>query len=142
MSCNDKCGFRACSCIGVLISIVFGALIGVLFAFDYITFISTIVWIVFGLGVLNLLFLIIGVYLAAVTFPDLLKRCCCANAICWLAGIIGTIIAAIVALSIVLDTALLAVIIVIAIMAFFFALMLIGLIAIVQCIVCNLCGRQ
>ena len=66
MSCNNECGFTACSCIGVFISIVFGAIIGILFAFDLITFIVTLAWVAFGFGVLALILLIVGIYFAAV----------------------------------------------------------------------------
>lgn len=140
MSHNERSCFGACSCLGLVISLFFGAIVGVLFALDYIPFITTIVWVVFGLAVLTLILLVAGVYLGAVSFPDVLKRCLSANALCLLAGTIGTILAAIVALSVVLNPALLAVDFIISILAFFFALMIIGLISLIYCIVLRLRG--
>ncbi|HAN21651.1 MAG TPA: hypothetical protein DCP51_08280 [Clostridiales bacterium] len=141
MSCNEKCGFSACSCLGVVISLIFGTLVAVLFALNLIPLINTVVWIVFGLAVLILLLLVLGVFLGAVTLSGALRKCLCKNALCLLTGVIGTIISAIVALSIVLNPALILVVIFTGILAFFFALMTIGLIAFIKCIICMLCSR-
>ena len=140
MSCKDKCGFSACGCLGIVISIVFAAIIAVLFAFGLIPFIVTVTWIAFGLAVLALIILIIGIYSAALCPHNALQKCICRNAICLLAAIIGTIISAIAALAIVLIPIFISVIILVAIGAFFFALMMIGLIAFISCIVCRLCS--
>ena len=57
--CNGKgCGFRACGCLGILIAIVVGAIIGVLFAFGFIPFITVAVWISFGIAAAALIILI------------------------------------------------------------------------------------
>jgi hypothetical protein len=136
MSC-DKKGFDACGSIGLVVSIVFGALIGVLFNLGLIPFIVTTVWIVFGLAVLALILLVWGVYLASVSPPGVLRICVDRKGLCLLAGIIGTLIFSIVALSITLTTTIL-ITIIIAILAFFFALMLLAIIALLRCIIVNL----
>ena len=73
MNCDRRCNFTACRCIGILISIVLGALIGVLYAFNLITFITIALWIVFGLGILFLIFLVIAVNLDCIKLWEKLK---------------------------------------------------------------------
>ncbi|HOJ48593.1 MAG TPA: hypothetical protein PLD48_06985 [Bacillota bacterium] len=136
MSCKKN--FDACGSIGILISIVFGALIAVLFNLGLITFLNIAVWIVFGLSVLFLILLVAGVYLSAVSIPGVLRYCVSKNGLCLLAATIGTLISAIVALSIVLNPASILITIFIAVFAFFFALMIIALIALLRCIITNL----
>jgi len=144
MSCDrrcDKCDFTACSCLGVVISIVFGAAIGVLFAFRFIPAIVTAIWIAFGLAVLALIILTACVLLGAVSRTRAIRKCCCRNTTCLLVGIFGTIISAIVLLAIVLNPAIILIITFVAIGAFFFSLMIIGLIALISCITCEQCSR-
>jgi len=142
MSCCDKkCGFTACSCIGVVISIVFGAAIGVLFSMTLIPAIVTAIWIAFGLAVLALIILTTCVLLGAVSRSHSIRKCVCRNTTCLLVGIFGTIISAIVLLSIALNPAIILIITFVAIGAFFFSLMIIGLIALISCIACEQCSR-
>lgn len=140
MSWNEKCGFSACSCLGIVISIIFATVIAVLFAFGLIPLIFIGIWIALGLAVLFLILLVIGIYSAATCPHNLLQRCICKNALCLLVAIIGTIITAIVALSIILIPVLISSIIIIAILAFFFSLMIIGLVAFIGCLICKLCS--
>jgi len=137
----DGCSFNACSCLGIIISVVFGAIVGVLFAFGFIPFIETAAWIALGLGVFSLIVLIAASFLAGITAPNPLSSCLCGNAACLLAGIIGTIIASIIALSIVLDPAFISVIALVAIGALFFALMIVGLISLICCIASRACAQ-
>ncbi|MPN25107.1 hypothetical protein SDC9_172514 [bioreactor metagenome] len=139
MSCSGGCKFSACSCLGVVISIIFGAVIGVLFAFDLIPFITTALWIVFGLGVLALIFLLIAVLVGAATGSPALSKCLCSNALCLLVGTIGTIVSSVIALSFVLEATSIFAAAIVAIVAFFLAFMLIGLIAMIACIASELC---
>ncbi|MDP4120390.1 MAG: hypothetical protein Q8876_04945 [Bacillota bacterium] len=118
---------------------MFGAIVGILFAFRYIPFIVISTWIAFGLGVLTLIFLVIGVFLGAVTGPNALAKCLCKNTTCLLVGVLGTIISALAALSIVLTPVFISVITLVAIGAFFFSLMILGLIALISCIASKLC---
>lgn len=138
MGCHKRCWFTGCGFLGVFISIIVGAAVGVLFAFSLIPFITTVVWIAFGLGVLTLIFLITGVFLSATSRSETLIKCTKRNTPCLLAGIFGTIITSIVALSIVLTPALILVITFVAILAFFVSLMFIALIGYILCITCEL----
>lgn len=141
MSCNSsRCRFNACSCCGILISVIIAAIVAVLFAFYLIPFIEVIVFIALGLAVLTFIILIIGIFLTAVTLSIPLQKCVCKNALCMLVGIIGTIILAIIALAFPLIPSLVFSIIVIALGAFFFALMIIGLLVFVVCLLCKLCS--
>lgn len=133
-------GFRACDTIGLIISIVFGALVAALFASGLIPFITTAVWILLGLAGLLLIFLVSGLYLAASSSDSSsLRKCICKSALCLLAGTIGTIILAIIALSVELITTSVIVIVIIGLLAFFFALMVLGIISFIRCIVGKLC---
>ena len=140
MGCDNKfCG--VCGSISIVISAILGAIVGVLFAFDLIPFIGTTAWIALGLGVLTLVILV-GTVLAANTREcSTLSKCLCSNGASLLAGAVGTIVTTTVALSTVLDSALVAVIILVAIAAFFFALMLIGLTSLISCFLCKQCSR-
>ncbi len=142
MGCNNRCGFSACGCLGVVLSVVFGAVIGVLFAFLYIPAITTVAWMAFGLSVLVLIFTLAAVYLGGLYSHTALARCLCRNTACLLVGTIGTLITSIAALAIVLNPASIAVSALVALGAFFFALMIIALVAFIQCIICKICCRQ
>lgn len=142
MNCNKKCGFNACGCLGIVLSIVFGAIIGLLFAFDHIPFIVISTWIAFGLGILSLIILVVGVFLAVIHQTLPLQKCLCQNTKCLLAGIIGTIISALAALSIVLTNEFISVIVLVSIEAFFFAMMILNLIGFINCIVCRMCSAR
>lgn len=137
MNCNN-CNFNACSFLGVFISILFGALIGVLFAFGLIPNIVISAWIAFGISVLALIFLMLTVITAATNPSKALTRCLNNNTTCLLVAIFGTLIFTLVALSIVLTTTSILIIIIVAISAFFFTLLIIALIALIACIVCEL----
>ena len=132
MNCGENCCGNLC--IEVVISVVFGALVGVLFAFGFIPAITTAIWIFFGLAVLNLIFLVAGVYTASVFRRTPLAVCLCCGGAVFLAGIIGTIVLAVALLSIVLVTTSIGIAALVAIGAFFAALMLIALIDLLICI--------
>jgi len=141
MNCNGNgnCSFDPCGCVPLIVSVVVGALVGVLFAFGLIPFITTFVWIAFGLGVLALIFLLAGNFTGATTGPNALTRCLCRITTCLQAGIWGTILTAIVALAFPLVPVVLVADIVVAILAFFFILMVFGLIGLISCISCRIC---
>lgn len=135
MDCNNENTISICSFFGVITSILVGAIVGVLYALCFIPSITIAVWIAFGLGVLTLIFLVTGVFLAAVCQSCSLIRCLCRNSSYLLVGIIGTIISAIAALSIFLNHFCIPAIIVIALGAFFFTLMIFGLINFITCVI-------
>ncbi|MDQ5983476.1 MAG: hypothetical protein RUMPE_00500 [Eubacteriales bacterium SKADARSKE-1] len=133
---------RACGCIGILTSLVFGALVGVLFAFSLIPNIVISVWIAFGLAVLSLIILIVAAFLASSERYGALVKCLCINGKCLLAGTIGTIIIALAALSIVLTPVFVSITILLSIGAVFFALMIISIICLISCIINALSFRR
>ncbi len=140
--CNGKgCGFQACGCLGILISIVIGAIVGVLFAFGFIPFIVVSVWIAFGIAAVVLILLIAGLYLASAHSCSPLSKCLCQNGICLMVGAIGTLITALAALSIVLTPGSILVAALIALGALFFALTILSLISFIVCLVKKLCNN-
>lgn len=137
--CQQRCCAGTFCCIAIIISIVLGTIVGVLFAFGLLPLIATAAWIAFGISILALIFLIVGIYTAAVTTPNALSKCLCRNIACLLAGIIGTLVTTIAALTILLIPVPL-VIALVALAAAFFALLLINLIVFVICFICKLCA--
>lgn len=137
MNCGENCCGNIC--LEVVISVVLAAVVGVLFAFGYIPAITTAVWIAFGLAVLNLIFLVAGLFTASLFRRTALARCLCCKGSIFLVGIIGTIVLSLAALSIVLLTTSVWIIILISIGAFFFALMLVELVSLLSCLICKMC---
>jgi len=123
----------------IIFSIVLGAAIGVLFALNLIPNITTALWIAFGLAVLNLVSLAAGLRTASIFKKTPLARCLCCRGDIFLAGIIGTIITALVALSIVLVTTAIPIIILIAFAGFFTALMFTQHVLILSCLIGGTC---
>lgn len=135
---SEKHTFEACGCLGIIISIIAGAVVGILFAFGLIPLVGASIIAALGLGVLALIFLLASVLLAAMTAPNALSKCLCKNIVCLLVSIFGTILSALSALSVILLPIFLAVIALVAVTAFFFTLMIIQLIAFIYCIVCRI----
>lgn len=138
MGCS-KSSCNLCGIVGVLIALAFGALVGVLFAFEFIPNIVTVAWIAFGLSAFALVFLAGSLIIAGVSGRSALSKCLCENTTCLLVGIIGTLIASIAALAIELVTIFASVAALVAIGAFFFAYMIVGLISFFTCISDKLC---
>ncbi|NCA67894.1 MAG: hypothetical protein EOM87_07525 [Clostridia bacterium] len=109
---------------------------GVLFAFGLIPFIQIAVWIAFGLSVLTLILLVVGVLLGAVTAPGILSKCLCNNLVCLLVGIFGTLLVSLAALSIVLTPAFVLVTALVALGAAFFTILIISIICFIACFLC------
>ena len=131
---SGKHPFSACGCFGAVVSVVAGAVIGILFAFGLIPLVFQAIIAALGLAVLALVFLLVCVLLAAMTPPNLLSKCLCKNIVCLLVSVFGTILAALSALSVVLLPVFIAVIGLVAVTGFFFTLMIIELIAFIFCI--------
>lgn len=133
---NDNCVCGGCATTGTIVGIIFGAVIGVLFAFGFIPLIVTAIWIAFGLAVAVLLY-VMGVVLLNCCDSSCNGLSCCLNKNigCLLAGSIGTIISALAALAITLDITVISIITLIAIGAFFFAFMIVSLIYFIKCVV-------
>ena len=114
----------------IALSIIFGIIVGTLFFMGFITGIETVIWIVFGLAVLNyILFLIIDLL-----DSENLRTCKCKYLTGIFVGIIGTIILSIVALGIVLSVGSIISSIVAAIGGFFVAFMFINILLFLLCL--------
>ena len=114
----------------IALSIIFGIIVGTLFFMGFITGIETVIWIVFGLAVLNyILFLIIDLL-----DSDNLRPCKFKYLTGIFVGIIGTIILSIVALGIVLSVGSIISSIVAAIGGFFVAFMFINILLFLLCL--------
>ncbi len=133
MHSSGRCFCSASACIGVFVSLIVGAIIGVLSAFGIISVGTYTLWIVLVLAFTLLFLVLLALLLAAITADSPLGSCLRGCAAILLASILGTIIVALV-LSFVSASSLIAFSIVIAIEAFFFTLMLIALIAFISCI--------
>ena len=62
MDCERTCGNPCSICIEVLLAVVAATVVGLLFGFGLIPNIVTALWVVFGFAVLNLIFLVVGLY--------------------------------------------------------------------------------
>ena len=114
----------------IALSIIFGIIVGALFFMGFITGIETVIWIVFGLAVLNyILFSIIDLL-----DSENLRTCKCKYLTGIFVGIIGTIILSIVALGIVLSVGSIISAIVAAIGGFFTAFMFINILLFLLCL--------
>ena len=125
-------------CIGVIISLLVGVIVGVLYAFGLFTPLGAALWIVLGFAVLALLFVEAAVIFGAISCKNPISDCLCRGLCCLLTGIIGTILLVIILNSIAIAVTT-AVIILVGILAFFFTLTLISLIALIRCIVRDMC---
>ncbi len=139
MDCERSCGNPCNICIVVLISVVVATVVALLFAFDFIPNVVTAVWIVFGFAVLNLIFLVVGLFGASVFRRTLLGRCLCCNGTILLVAIIATIILTLAALSIDLIITSIPIIILFALGAFFATLMVVELAVLLSCLIKGQC---
>lgn len=142
MDCERSCGCPSNICIEVLISVVVATVVGLLFGFGLIPNIVTAVWIVFGFAVLNLIFLVVGLFGASLVRHSLLGKCLCCKGKILLVAIIATIILTLVALSITLVSTTIWIVVLIAIGAFFVALMVVEFVLLLKCLLNGLCCRR
>ena len=132
--CNERNNNCACGFLPILYSVVFAAAIGVLFSLGLIPFIEIATWITLCLSVILLVLLLIFLYNNAGYSCSITSWCLRRSKRHLLAGIIGSLIASIAALSIVLTPIFLSVVILVAIGAFFFMLMITGIINFTRCL--------
>lgn len=127
MCCNRDYGCL----LAVVISIFIGTIIGVLFYFGFIPSFFVGTWIAFGIAVLSL----IGITTITVVENKSGERCICQYGGCLLAGIIGTIVTAIIALAVGLTVGTIFSAIITAIVGLFFSLLIIAIILFVRCLI-------
>lgn len=134
--CYDKCSL--CGLLGIVISLVVGALFAVPVAFNLLSNIVVVPFITLGLSTLLLLALLSGLALATVSCRGTLSRCLCKYTPCLLTGILGTLVASVVKLAIGLLPLIPSIIALFA-LGVFFVYMLLGIIEFVTCISKKLC---
>lgn len=137
LGCSDNCGF-AWTVIEVVISAVLAVAVGLLLANGLIPEIVTAIWIVFGLAVLNLIFLVSGLYTASIFRGMGLKKCLYCGGNSFLAGIIGTIVLALIALAITTFITSVWFFVIVGIGTFFAVFMTIELIRLLSCVIYEL----
>ncbi|MHB1152624.1 MAG: hypothetical protein ACYCWE_18130 [Eubacteriales bacterium] len=125
---------RIFNTLAIIMSVFFGIIIGVLFVFGQIPFITTGLWIEFGLAVLVLIILVSGLFTAALHNRNCLPLCFQRSASSLLSGITGTIITAIIALSVDLNPLSILDIILVSVVSVFFSYTLFNLIFLLFCI--------
>lgn len=137
LGCNENCS-SAWTILEVVISAVLAAAVGLLLANNLIPGIVTALWIVFGLAVLNLIFLVAGLYTASIVRRTPLRRCLFCGGGAFLAGIIGTIVFALMALAITAFATSVWFFVIVGIGTFFAVFMTIELIRLLSCLIYEL----
>ncbi len=115
----------------------------ILFAIEVIPFLILVVliWIFFGLAILGLIFIGGAAILGSISAPNSVTSCF-HHFPCLLAGMIGTILSAILALVLIETSLFIPLVIAVGIMAFFFTLMIVGVISFINCVVSGRCCRR
>jgi len=117
--------------ISVVLSVLFGIAAGFLFANGFLPFVFVGIGIALGIAIITLI-LLWGAVTAKKPYSD--NDCICENLGLLLAGIIGTIITSIIALSVFLIPGVTIFAILVGLVAFFFALLLIGIVSYLTCV--------
>jgi hydrogenase-4 membrane subunit HyfE len=133
---NERCGLSTC-CLGLVLGVIAAVIFGILFFFGLIPVASLGVDIALEVAVIVLILLFVGAYLSEVNPTYFLARCLCRHAACLLAGIIGTIAASTIALSILLAPGLISSAIAVAVVVFFYTLMLTETAGFLLCFACK-----
>ncbi|MEA4895719.1 MAG: hypothetical protein VB064_10715 [Oscillospiraceae bacterium] len=140
MNCDRGC--NPCGiCLSVLVAVIAATIVALLFAFDMIPSIVTVLWIMFGFAALMLIFLVVGLFASSLGWRSILGCCLCCNGSVLLAAIIGTIITTIIALSITLVITDIFAIVLIALATFFVALLVLEFIQLLSCLLNGVCCR-
>lgn len=139
---NDCCPCRGgCGVMGTILGIIFGAIIAVFFSLGFTPLILTGVWVAFALGAAVLIYVIItGLINASNDIRSGSEGCFCQYAKCLLFGSVGTVLAALAALSIVLDIAVTAIVILVGVGVFFFVFMIAALVSYIKCLIRQSCS--
>ena len=133
---NERCGLSTCS-LGLVLGVVAAVILGILFFFNLIPYALDGITIALVAAGILLALLFTGAYLSEVKPSYCFSRCLCRHAACLLAGIIGTIAASTIAVSIVLAPGLICSAIAVAAVFFFFTLMLTETFGFLLCFACK-----
>lgn len=133
---NKSCVCGGCKLVGTIVGIIVGVIIGILFALGYTPLIVTGIWIAFSLASFVLLYILGTLFLGSCSGScSIIMGCIRRNLGCLLTGSIGTILASLAALSIVLDIAVNAIVLLVGLGAFFFTFLIVGIISFIKCAV-------
>ncbi len=133
---NESCGLSTC-CLGLVLGVIAAVIFGILFFFGLIPEALAGIAIALELAVVLLVLLFVGAYISEKNPSYFLSRCLCRHAACLLAGIIGTIVAGTIAMSILIVPGLVSSAIAVALVAFFYALMLTETVGFLLCFACK-----
>ena len=139
---NDCCPCRnGCGVVGTILGIIIGIIIAIFFSLGFTPLILTGVWIAFALGAAVLTYVIItGLINSSNDIRSDSGSCFCRYAKCLLFGSVGTVLAALAALSITLDIAVTAIVVLIGIGVFFFVFMISALVSYIKCLIRKSCS--
>ena len=139
---NECCPCRGgCGISGTILGIIFGVIIAIFFSLGFTPLILTGIWVAFALGAAVLVYVIIaGLINSSNEILSVTDNCFCKYARCLLIGSIGTVLAALAAVSIVLDIAVTAIVVLIGIGVFFFVFMISALVLYIRCLIRKSCS--
>lgn len=135
--CNSSNG---CSCLTIVLSVLIGIAVALSYFFGLIGSIFTVTIIVFAVAFLLLLaFLSIASFAAASGDDTALSECLCNNGRCLLAGIIGSLIVAIIGILVSTTASLPVALILLFLGGAFVSIMLLSVICLLRCLLNELC---
>lgn len=129
---------RACGAFcfaAILAGIIFGAIVGVLFASELIPDMSVALFTALGLSGLGFILVFVSAIVSGCAACCALGKCLRRHISCLFAGIFGTLLFSVVLFSIVLNPLSLTVQVLVAIFAFFFAFLVTELIGFISCLI-------
>ena len=133
---NNTCRY-GCSTYGTVLGIIFGIIVAILFSLGYTPLIISGIWVAFSIGALALLY---TMFTALIDFNGASSGksfCVMRRSRCTLIGSIGTILAAIIAVSIDLEITAAIVIALIGILTFMLIFTIASLFSYVRCLINN-----
>ncbi len=136
----EKMNCFSCNIGSIIISILFGVIIGILFALGFLPFIVIAVFVALGLSIIALVFLFVAILPRSMTETSNACNCILRRNIgCFLAGIFGTLLSTIAVLSVGVISISIPAIILVAIAAIFFALLINNLIYLFEFLISKSC---
>lgn len=142
MKKNNGCCPCGCGIKATILGIIFGVVIAIFFALGFIPLILIGIWLALAIGAAVLVYLGLILFFrgpSGDTFGRFCADCFCQYANCLLVGSAGTVLAALVAVSINLVIPIFSTVL-IGIAAFFFVFMITSLISYIKCLIKNTCS--
>jgi len=145
MNCNNNkcCNFNTWGCLAIAAALLLGAAVGALFYFGFLPgIVPDVARIALRLGVLAIAYVLIAQLFSSLYLPNPLRDCLCCGIAPLLVGAFGTVVLAIALLSVALVPGNLIFAVLVGLGAAFFTLLIIALIAFINCVLCRLCMRD